>query len=293
MILILLAIMTMGYGRNGENTMDTPRTKEHEAPAARQRTLKVGIGQMRVIGGAPEVNLDTAVDFIRKASEQQCDLVVLPEALDFGWTNTKAKTEAHPIPGPYSAILTDAARQHRIHVVAGLTEKDGDRVYNAAVLIAPDGEILHKHRKINILDIARDLYTPGRTLAVTETALGRIGLDICADNWPSVRPIGHTLALMGADLIVSPSAWAVPPDHDNEKDPYGGPWIDAFTDIAQTHGVPVIGVSNVGTIADGPWAQWLVIGASLVVSHDGQVQQQCDYTSTDQHLYVIDVALKK
>ncbi len=55
----------------------------------------------------------------------------------------------------------------------------------------------------------------------------------------------------------------------------------------------MIGVSNVGTIADGPWAQWLVIGASLVVSHDGQVQQHFDYTSTDQHLYVIDVALKK
>ena len=91
----------------------------------------------------------------------------------------------------------------------------------------------------------------------------------------------------------SPSAWAVPPDHDNEKDPYGKEWIDAYSDIAQTHGVPVIGVSNIGTIADGPWAQWSVIGASLVVSHDGRVQQQFDYTATDQRLYVIDVALKK
>ncbi len=61
--------MTMGCGRSDNDTMDTPRTAAHETPAVRQRTLKVGIGQMRVIGGAPEINLDTAVGFIREASE--------------------------------------------------------------------------------------------------------------------------------------------------------------------------------------------------------------------------------
>ena len=256
------------------------------------QTLKVGIGQMRVIGGAPEVNLENAVGFVREAAKNVCDIVVLPEAMDFGWTNSTAKTGAQPIPGPYSTMLTDAARQHQIHVVTGLTEKAGDRIYNAAVLIAPDGEILHKHRKLNILDIAQDLYTPGRSLAVTETALGRIGLNICADNWANMQPIGYSLALMGADIILSPSSWAVPPDYDNANEPYGSEWIDAYSAIAKAHGVPVIGVSNTGTIVDGPWANWRVIGSSLVVASDGQVQKQFDYTATDQQLYVIDVALK-
>ena len=100
-------------------------------------------------------------------------------------------------------------------VAAGLVERAGDRLYNAAVLIAPAGEILLHHRKINELDIALDLYSVGDRLGVVETELGTLGLAICADNFGSSLAIAHVLARMGAQVILSPSAWAVDADHDN------------------------------------------------------------------------------
>jgi predicted amidohydrolase len=72
-------------------------------------------------------------------------------------------------------------------VIAGLTERDVDKIYNTAVLISDQGVILGKHRKINILDIARHIYTPGDSCSVTETSLGKIGLNICADNSPATN----------------------------------------------------------------------------------------------------------
>ena len=69
-------------------------------------------------------------------------------------------------------------------VVAGLVERAGDRLYNAAVLIDPRGETLLVHRKINELEIAHDLYSIGDRLAVVPTELGTLGISICADNFP-------------------------------------------------------------------------------------------------------------
>ena len=71
-----------------------------------------------------------------------------------------------------------------MYVVAGLTERAGSRIYNAAVLIDPRGQLLLKHRKINLLDIEQGLYSTGDRLAVAETACGVIGVNICADNFP-------------------------------------------------------------------------------------------------------------
>jgi predicted amidohydrolase len=256
-------------------------------------SIKVGIGQMLVIGGEPERNLNNAVQFIEDAAKKGCDVIVLPECLDFGWTNSKSRKGAHPIPGVYSDKLAKAATENRIFVVAGLTEREESHLYNTAILISPGGSILAKHRKINILDIASDLYTPGSQLQVTPTEIGNIGINICADNAPNAKDLGRALGYMGADMILSPCAWAVPPDHDNEKEPYGEMWKNAYTEIAKAYKIPVVGVSNTGTVADGPWKDWNCIGASLVVSWDGKIQKQFDYTATGQELYVIEIALNR
>jgi predicted amidohydrolase len=112
--------------------------------------LKIGMGQLLVEGGEPERNLERAGDMVKEAAEKGCDLVLLPECLDLAWTHPSAKTEAHPIPGPYSDILCGLAKTQNIYLCAGLTEFSGDKVYNAAVFINPSGEILLKYRKINV-----------------------------------------------------------------------------------------------------------------------------------------------
>jgi predicted amidohydrolase len=236
-----------------------------------------GMGQILVEGGRPAANLDRAVGAIAEASARGCRLAVLPECMDLGWTHPSARDLAQPIPGAHSDRLADAARTHRVYVAAGLVERCGQRLYNAAVLIDPDGRILLHHRKINELDIALDLYSVGDRLGVVATELGTIGLDICADNFGSSLAIGHVLARMGAQVIVSPSAWAVDADHDNDREPYGGLWIDAYTELARLYDLTVIGVSNVGWLTSGPWRGRRCIGCSLAVGPGGAVLARGPY----------------
>src|SRR5262249_51173562 len=86
-----------------------------------------------------------------------------------------------------------------------------------------------------------------------ETELGTLGLAVCADNFGSSLAIGHVLARMGAQVLLSPSAWAVDADHDHAREPYGQLWRDSYTELARLYDLTVIGVSNVGWITGGPW----------------------------------------
>lgn len=247
--------------------------------------MKVAMCQMLVECAAPRANLDRACRSIRSA---EADVAVLPECLDIGWTHPAARQLAQPIPGLHSDALATAAREHGIYVVAGLVERDGARLYNAAVLIGPSGEILLKHRKINELDIALDLYSTGTRLEVAVTPLGRIGVNICADNFPETLFLGESLACMGASVILSPCAWAVDATHDNAREPYGGLWVGAYTALAKKHGIAVVGVSNVGRLTAGPWAGRKCIGCSLAVGPGGEILAQGPYGESAETILLVD-----
>ena len=253
--------------------------------------IRVGMGQMTVLGGEIDKNLNLSAQFIKNAAQQQCDLIVLPECLDTGWTHTSATDLAEPIPGSTSEILCQAARDNKIYVVAGITERHNNRIYNAAILIDSDGQVLLRHRKINILGMAQDLYSTGDHLSVVETPWGITGLNICADNFPQTSFYGQALAGMGAQLILSPCAWAVNADHNNQKDPYGQLWIDAYTRLAIDHQVAVIGVSNVGWITDGPWKGKKCIGCSLAVDQTGKIIKQAGYGESEERLEIINLEI--
>jgi len=249
---------------------------------------RVGMAQICVEGGRPEANLDRAVGMIQQAAEQGCRLVVLPECLDLGWTYPSSRELAQPIPGRHAERLMTAARECRIYVAAGLVERAGDRLYNAAILIGPDGDILLHHRKINELDIGLEFYSVGDRLGVVETELGTIGLAICADNFGDSLAIGHVLARMGAQLILSPSAWAVDGDHDNSREPYGKLWRDSYTELTRLYDLTVIGVSNVGWITGGPWEGRKCIGCSLAMA-SGAILAEGPYGDAAEALVCIDV----
>lgn len=249
----------------------------------------VGMGQILVEGGEPEANLERARAMIERAASVGCRAVVLPECLDLGWTFPGARDLARPIPGPHSDILVAAARAGGVYVVAGLVERDGDRIFNAAVFVSPEGEILLKHRKINELSIAHDLYATGNCLGVADTPLGTIGVNICADNFPGSLALGHSLARMGAQLVLSPCAWAVDGDHDNVRQPYGGLWIGSYSQLAKLYDLTVVGVSNVGWLRAGPWKGRKCIGCSLAVGPGGKILAQGPYGEQAEELIVVEV----
>jgi len=252
--------------------------------------MKIGMGQMLVEGGAIARNLDRATAMIRQAAGSGCDVVVLPECLDLAWTWPEARTLAQPIPGERSAQLAAAAKRNRIWVVAGLTERDGDKVFNSAVLVSSDGELMSKHRKINELAIAHHLYEVGERLAAVPSPFGLLGVTICADNFPESLVFGHALGRMGVRVLLSPCAWAVDADHDNLKNPYGDLWLTAYRELAALYGMSVIGVSCVGWLTGGPWKGRKCIGNSIAVGPGGQVLGMGPYGVDAESLTVVEVS---
>lgn len=259
--------------------------------------LKIGMGQLLVTGGNPEKNIRNALKMIKEAANNKCDIVILPECLDLGWTNPAAKDTAKPIPGEYSDKICLAARKGNIHVVAGLTENEKNVVFNTAILVSGDGKILLKYRKINILGIAQDLYSTGMSLAVAGTAIKgeevKIGINICADNFPNSLALGHSLARMGAQMILSPCAWAVDANHDNQKDPYGRMWKESYSILARLYDISVVGVSNVGKVHGGPWDGRKCIGNSLAMGPGGELIAEGPYGVLAEKLIVIKVEVVK
>ncbi len=241
--------------------------KSEPTPAS----FRLALVQMRVDGGRREENLARAEERIAEAARAGAQVVLLPEALTLGWTHPSATHEAEPIPdGKSCRRLRECARRHSVYVCAGLVERAGGKVFNAAVLIGPTGELLLHHRKINELEIGHDCYALGDRLQVVATPLGTFGLMICADAFARGQVLARSLALMGADMILSPCAWAVPADHDNQREPYGQLWRDNYGPVARDFRVWIAGASNVGWITGGPWTGRKCIGCSLLVGPDGQ-----------------------
>ena len=113
---------------------------------------------------------------------------------------------AEPIPGPIVERMIGVCRETGAAVVFGLLERDGDRVYNACVLISPDG-LLGAYRKIHLpyLGIDRFATAGERPFAVHSWRGVRVGLNICYDA--AFPESSRALALAGADLIVLPTNW--------------------------------------------------------------------------------------
>jgi predicted amidohydrolase len=236
----------------------------------RYKNFQLAVVQMKVEGGDRDKNLNRAKERIAEAARQGSQIILLPEAMDLGWTDPSSLTEAQMVPsGQTSELLIDMARKYKVYICSGLTEKKEDRIYNTAVLIDPNGEIILKHRKINELDIGHPYYDLGDRLNVVDTEYGRLGLMICADATARDGVLIRALAYMGADVILSPSSWAVPADHNNKNNPYGDTWRKAYVPVARDFRIWIASASNVGWMTDGPWKGWKAIGCSMVVNPDG------------------------
>jgi predicted amidohydrolase len=235
--------------------------------------MKVASAQILVIGGDVVGNLARAVDAISDASKMGAQIVLLPECSNFGWADPSAITEATQISvDPFIAGIKKSAISNAVYVTIGFVERDGSNLYNSAVIISPFGEIILRHRKINELDFAREIYATGDQISSVDTPLGKLGLMICADALSEEDRIVARLVEAGAEVILSPSAWAVPPDFDNSLTPYGPLWVDAYSSGLGDAKTWIIATSNVGVMRSGPWAGFKCIGNSMAIGADRTVQ---------------------
>jgi len=270
------------------------RNRSPQARAARQpvggRKFTLALAQMRVSGGALNENLRRLERQVASAADVGAEVVLAPEAADLGWTHPSARRLAAPVPGGrFCEGVRECARRHGVYVCVGLTEACGERVFNAAILVSPAGEILLHHRKLNELAIGHACYAQGDRLAVAETPLATFGLMICADGYTRGQFVSRALALMGAEVILSPSAWAVPPSWNNARTPYGADWRENYGAVARAFRVWIAGCSNVGYMRGGPWHGHSCIGCSLVVGPDGRPALHGDFGREAEQLLTIEV----
>lgn len=156
-----------------------------------------------------EGNLARMSDAVEQAVAKQARLVVFPECALTGYcfdSLEEALPYAESIPGPSTERLATLCRKTRVYLVLGMLEKEGDRCFNAAALIGPEG-VVGKYRKVHLPYLGVDRFVdPGNLgFGVHQTPLGRIGLNICYDG--SFPESARTLALQGADLILLPTNW--------------------------------------------------------------------------------------
>lgn len=146
---------------------------------------------------------------IQQAAEKQADLVVLPETLTFYGSGRKYADCAEPIPGPSTQYFGRLAKQYDLYIVAGLIERDRHLIYNVAILIGPDGEVVGKYRKVTLpRGEIEGGVTPGKEYPVFETRFGRVGMMVCYDGF--FPEVARELSNRGAEVIAWP-VWGCNP----------------------------------------------------------------------------------
>ena len=227
--------------------------------------MKVAIVQMRVEMGEKEANLQRALAGVGEAASGGADVAVLPECADIGWLSDQVADLAEPIPGATTRRLAAAARKHGVFVCCGVTEQDGERYHNSALLFDRMGRLVLKHRKINELDVGLRTYSRGTELRVADTELGLLGVNICADNW--VPFIDQTLHCMGARIVLSPCAWACDP---GDEAPNSQAIQERFRSRTRECAIYLVGANSVGQLTEGPWRGRILHGRSLVYGPGGR-----------------------
>jgi 5-aminopentanamidase len=168
--------------------------------------MRVAVAQLEPKFAEKERNLDACLARLDEAAGQGSELTVFPECAIPGYmfdSAEEAMPYAEEIPGEATEAFERECRRLGTHAICGLIERDGDTLYNAAILVGPDG-LIGSYRKTHLPFLGVDRFvTPGDEFKVFDTALGRIGLIICYDlRFPEVT---RTLALQGADIVALPT----------------------------------------------------------------------------------------
>lgn len=167
-------------------------------------TIRVAAVSMNGFLGEPERSLSAIGQWCERAAAEQAELVVFPELVVHGHCTPNTWEVAEAVPeGPSVRRLVELARRFGLYLSVGVSEKERDIVYNAQVLVGPDG-YLGKQRKLHLSRDEVMHYKGGRELFVFDVGKCRVGTAICYDNWfPEVPRI---LALRGAEVILMPHA---------------------------------------------------------------------------------------
>ncbi|MEX0900176.1 MAG: carbon-nitrogen hydrolase [Gammaproteobacteria bacterium] len=244
------------------------------------KILKVGMIQ-QACGDDRAANQATTIAGIRDAAARGAKLVLLQE---LHATPYFCKVEdpslfdlAEVIPGPSTEVYGALAEELGVVIVCSLFERRAAGLYhNTAVVLDADGSIAGLYRKMHIPDdpayYEKFFFTPGDLgFEPIDTAVGRLGVLVCWDQW---YPEGARLmALAGADLLLYPTAigW-VTSDTKDEQERQRDAWITIQRSHAVANGLPVLACNRIGHEPDpsGATAGIEFWGSSFIAGPQGE-----------------------
>lgn len=204
------AVVELSYRWAPNGRVEWSRVKlEKTAPPA-PREVRLATVHLRPQEG--QTALEKCAQFkplIDQAAQQKADFVVLPETLTYYGSGRSYAECAEPVPGPSTDYFGKLAKQHQLYIVAGLLERDRHLVYNVAVLIGPDGNVVGKYRKVCLPrgEVEGGL-TPGDDYPVFDTRFGKVGMMVCYDGF--FPEVARELTNRGAEVIAWP-VWGCNP----------------------------------------------------------------------------------
>jgi N-carbamoylputrescine amidase len=255
--------------------------------------MTVAITQMASEGDWAR-NCDKAEALVRAAAAQGAGLVLLQELFDGDYfcieQHVKFLAQAEELAG-HRTVKRFAALARELGVVLPVSvfERAGNVHYNTTVIVDADGRELGFYRKTHIPDgrgyQEKFYFSPGDTgFKVWDTAVGRIGLGICWDQW--FPETARAMALMGAELLLYPTAiGSEPPNPGYDSSTH---WQNAMRGHAAANIMPLAASNRVGreTAPDG--RSDIFYGRSFIADYQGEKVEEMDRSEEGFRLHGFD-----
>ena len=229
------------------------------------RPVRIAVAQYEPHVGDLEQNRSQAVLWATSAAEKGANLIVLPELASSGYVfadeGEAQRSAEDPDDGPTVRALREVCARHGCHIVAGISERDGDCRHNSAVLIGASGRVA-TYRKLHLYYDEQTWFQPGDDLPIVDLPFGRVGMIICFDLW--FPEAARALALGGAEIIAVPTNWVASFKRTvwDDRGYCQGDYVAMAT--AAQNGVVMACADRVGVERGVTF-----IGASIVVGADG------------------------
>ena len=154
-------------------------------------------------------NLSEIIGYIKELARRKIQLTVFPECSLTGYALKESEVNAlaETVPGPSTEEIQEVCRRESLHTVIGLIEKDGNKTYNTAVLVSPNGiEAKYRETHLPYQGVDKHVNQGQNTYMPLDTDIGKIGILICYDIFfpETVR----ALTLSEVELIVVLTNWA-------------------------------------------------------------------------------------
>ena len=176
--------------------------------------MHVGLLQFAPRPGDVRANLS---HIARALAKIRADLVVLPELCTTGYlfaSHSEIARLSEPVPaGPTCETMATLSRDTGAAIVWGMAEMAGERIFNSAVMVTPQGEF-HIYHKAHLFVDEKDLFDPGDSpFPVFDLGSVRVGMLVCFDHF--FPEAARSLALRGAQIICHPSNLVMVHAHTN------------------------------------------------------------------------------